>query len=529
MNLIHDTWIPVIRSDGAFERIAPWQLSDPANPVRQLAAPRADFNGAMAQWLIGLLQTTCTPANPDQWAEWLDQPPELELLRNKFNAVTDAFELAGAGPRFMQDFSLLDTDPVPVSGLLIEAPGGNTTKLNKDLFIKRGGCNAICPACAAMALFTLQTNAPSGGVGHRTGLRGGGPLTTLVQLDPIANSIEPTLWQNIWLNVFDQQQLSSLSGNPLLNEPAAIFPWLAPTRTSESKTGENTLPEDAHPLQMYWSMPRRIRLDFDKLQQGVCDICAAESDELIAQYQTRNYGVNYNGAWHHPLSPYSQPKPDILPLPMHAQPGGISYRHWPGFTTGNGGITPAKIVSAFYGRKIAGEQLILHVFGYDMDNMKARCWYECTLPLFLISDPEVRGRFSEQVDRLIEAATQFAGFVRTCVKEGWFKRPGDVKGDTAFLIESFYQRSESAFYATLDQLRCDLSPDATMALRVRWHKQLCDIALALFEEFTTRGGFEYENPARVANARQKLLNLMHGKKLRADLGLPVKTTKSVKP
>ena len=49
----------------------------------------------------------------------------------------------------------------PIEALLIEAPGDKTLKENADHFIKSGMEKSVCPACTAMALFTLQTNAPS--------------------------------------------------------------------------------------------------------------------------------------------------------------------------------------------------------------------------------------------------------------------------------------------------------------------------------------------------------------------------------
>lgn len=105
-----------------------------------------------------------------------------------------AFEFDGAGPRFMQDFALPDgaSDSFGISALFIETPGENALRKNKDHFIKRGGITALCPCCAATALLTLQINAPAGGAGHRTGLRGGGPLTTLLLCSPAMS-----LWHDL--------------------------------------------------------------------------------------------------------------------------------------------------------------------------------------------------------------------------------------------------------------------------------------------------------------------------------------------
>ena len=105
MNLIHDAWIPIRRKNGEETRIAPWEVTTrySDDPIVALAAPRPDFNGALIQFLIGLLQTTCAPDSPRTWREWLRNPPSPEELHVKFEPVAYAFELDGDGPRFMQD------------------------------------------------------------------------------------------------------------------------------------------------------------------------------------------------------------------------------------------------------------------------------------------------------------------------------------------------------------------------------------------------------------------------------------------
>jgi CRISPR system Cascade subunit CasA len=110
------------------------------------------------------------------------EPPTALVLSEWFAPLAPAFELDAEGARFMQDFSLTAEEGVSneIGTLLIETPGENALKNNSDHFIKRGRISAMCPHCAATALLTLQINAPAGGVGNRTGLRGGGPLTTLV-------------------------------------------------------------------------------------------------------------------------------------------------------------------------------------------------------------------------------------------------------------------------------------------------------------------------------------------------------------
>lgn len=520
MNLINDKWIPIRRLNGGRELIAPWQITDQHDGERIVAldAPRPDFNGALMQFLIGLLQVAAPPEQADDgdWESWLVDAPSPDELHERFARYESAFNLDGDESRFLQDFDELEVkEPESVAALLIEAPGGNTLKNNADHFIKRGGVSCICPACAAMALFTLQTNAPAGGVGHRTSLRGGGPLTTLVVLDPKGDGLDESLWRNLWLNVLNRSSYSQLTGNDGLNADKDIFPWLAPTRVSD-KSGVDTYAQDVNPLQMYWGMPRRIRLDFENVAEGECSLCGATSERLIQYYSAKNYGVNYNGVWQHPLSPHRVDNKTGEVIPLHPQPGGFSYRHWLVWASGNEQNRAALVVREFSSsfRKVPGSQLRLAVFGYDMDNMKARCWYESTVPLYTVAS-EYRDLFSLRVDTLIKAAVEFAGFVRSCVKDAWFKRPGDAKGDTTFLSDAFFNHTERSFYSSISELIGELESggDGSTVLAA-WHGVLRKAAIDLFDHWVAQESVEYANPRRIAEAHQKLINLIHSKKIR---------------
>lgn len=519
MNLINDPWIPVRRSDNTHELIAPYQLTETDNPVIAVDAPRPDFNGALMQFLIGFLQTTATPETQSKWLDWLEEPPPPNKLRDQFSPYMRAFDLDSAEGSFMQDFEALDDSSFKsISELLIESPGDQTIKQNKDHFIKRGQVKAMCSCCTATALFTLQINAPGGGQGHRTSLRGGGPLSTLVVLDQ-QSDLPQDLWHNLWLNILNHQQLDTLTGETRKSAMSDIFPWLTKTRTSEPNNGKETSPLDAHPLQMYWSMPRRIRVRWGSEQSGYCDVCSIYSERLVTQYQTKNYGINYTGAWQHPMSPYSLNKKGEL-LPQHPQPGGITYQHWLGFVEDTETHFCALVVKHY--RSLAeswGEQMRLHVFGYDMDNMKARCWYESTFPLFIIPH-SIRLEFAKRVQSLTDSANEFAGFVRSCVKEAWFKRPGDAKGDTSFLTRSFIQQTEPAFFESARLLQQKLRDGTDVEIMNSWHQILFKTSLALFDFWAIRGDIAQANPRRVAKARDKLKKLAYSKKIKEALQLP---------
>lgn len=445
MNLLTDPWIPVLREDGRRDWIAPWQIAETENPVADLNAPRPDFQGALYQFLIALLQTGFAPEDEEQWQELWDTPPDPAQLAQSLSALAFGFELTAAGPAFLQDFDLPDGEIKPIAALLIDAPGGKTLKDNLDHFIKRNTVDQLCPGCAATALFTLQTNAPSGGVGHRVGLRGGGPLTTLV----LPKNPRSTLWQKLWLNVFNQED------QPMPDRlDATVLPWLGKTRTSEK--GQMTTPADVQALQAYWGMPRRIRLS-ESAEPGYCDVCGNHASSLFKTYRTRNYGTNYAGPWRHPLTPYRHDPKNPVCLSLKGQQGGLGYRHWLGlaFQDQSSGDGAAGIVQHYNqerGRKLADRGgAALWCFGYDMDNMKARCWYETRLPMFYLS-PIQSENLIAWAGELIDSARTTVKMLRGAVKSAWFRRPEDVKGDMSQIDAQFWQATESDFHRLLAEL-----------------------------------------------------------------------------
>ena len=140
-NLIHERWIPVRFDDGSRDDIAPWEIvlaereGQEKIPVA-LSAPRPDFNGALIQFLIGLVQTAFAPKTEREWRIRFRRPPKPDELKTAFVRYDSAFNLDGDGPRFMQDLEKLDGDPLPIPNLLIDTPTGKTLEDNKDHFNK---------------------------------------------------------------------------------------------------------------------------------------------------------------------------------------------------------------------------------------------------------------------------------------------------------------------------------------------------------------------------------------------------------
>jgi len=515
MNLISDQWMRVMCRDGTKEVIAPYQLTEFSGDkaIVDVVAPRADLKGTLYQFLIGLVQTCFAPRDEDEWEEYWLEPPTSKVLQEAFEKHKAAFELDS----FMQDYDLPEGEGKSISALYIEAPGGKTLKDNLDHFIKGGAIQNVDAYWAAISLFTLQINAPSGGVGHRVSVRGGGPLTTL--LLPPESAEKNSLWHRIWLNVLTQEEMEPLVISSEHNKEADIFPWLAPTRTSEKKDGE-THPEHAHLYQMYWCMPRRIHLDIENATSGICDITGQQSDQLISHFTTKNYGVNYSGNWRHPLTPYNV-DPQKGAFSIKAQPGGVTYRHWLGLVLDDASNhrQVAKVVDAYdRGRRdrIGGDFVPrLWAFGYDMDNMKARCWYEASLPLFNV--PEVkRDDAHEFSEVMVEAVIEVIGNVRNAVKSAWFNRPKDAKGDLSFVDIEFWTQTESHFYTLLEQaLSVECNEGELANIKEQWRVYLRRKALTLFDHWALSAGNEDGDMKRSVKARTDLEKWLRiGKKIK---------------
>lgn len=484
-----------------------------------------------------------------------------------FEPLKSAFQLDGDGPRFMQEFALRPSgqgsERRDVRALLIESPGKATLDENRDHFVKRAAVEVMCLRCSAVALFTLQTHAPNGGRGHVPSLRKGGAITTLVKFTEAGAGLTVSLWRDIACNVLDVPFLKSMC-NAAKVEPKYTFPWMAPLESLQSLGGQ-TWPQDVHPCHMFWAMPRRVRLDFDRVGSGSCDICGEEHAALVSQYFTFPNGLNYNGEsraqkadrkdvrasarlerttfpnWSHPFSPYV--KQSVKAIPVSLDTGGLTYRHWLGWSLGckraGHEVLPAAAVHAFHSSRVQPGQVRLWAFGYDVDSMKARCWYETTFPLFdLASGTNAPADLAEVIQGIVEplvaAAEEVAGYLCDAVRDAWFRKD-QVRRDFTFVNAAFWNRTEQKFFAlvekAIDLCRSDSSTafDQSEPLRREWLDALRRTALALFDEIAGSGRVEAGNPLRLAAAHRALcdhLVLLQGVKVPLDESTGGATAKS---
>ncbi|GAB6036462.1 hypothetical protein JCM15519_10210 [Fundidesulfovibrio butyratiphilus] len=543
-NLLEEPWLFVRRRESGPARIAPWGIV--ANilddTVVNLDFPRADLNGGVVQFLIGLMQTAFAPADEKAWRRLWNAPPAPDELRTRLAAQADAFFLDGDGPRFMQDLTLTPAEAGAssrVAALFVETPGDKALRDNTDFFIKRGRVERLCPACAAAALFTLQTNAPSGGVGHRTGLRGGGPLTTLALPAGVADDTPQesprravqTLWHTVWANVFPETVVGTWrDGGPFPRE-FGVFPWLAPTRTSEK--GQAIHPGQVDPLHAYWGMPRRIRLEFEPDHDPApCDLCGQAGAPAVTGFRAKNYGTNYGPSWRHPLTPYSQTKGGLLSL--KGTPEGVGYRLWRGAVVaeGDGGREPARIVAYAMNKRMEqldpdnGVEFRLWAFGPDMDNMKARSWDEGTMPVLAAPANVDADRYFQEVLRLVQAAEAAARALRQAVRYGLYEK-ADPKVDANALQtvgQQFWALSGAAFHAGVVAVGQALAEvGQTEDARRAWLCELRRTALTIYRRTRDAVADWKKAPQEIVN-KEKWLSIKltaADKEMAQALGLPM--------
>lgn len=415
--------------------------------------------------LIGLVYLSDPPEDAEDWDD--RRAPDPDRLRNRLAAYAPAFNLLGEGPLFLQDLERLEGEANPPDMLFIDSAGANTARNNADLMVHRDRYAVLDPALAAMALYTFQAHAPSGGAGNRTSIRGGGPLVTLV--DPGRG-----LWDLVWANVPD-----GLPGQ------MRDLPWMRATRVSDK--GAVTPPPEGRTfgVEAFFGMPRRLRLVAD--------------DAGVTGVIQRPYGTNYGG-WVHPLTPYYRMKAGEEALPVHPRAGLFGYRHWLGIlaASADGLREPAACLTAWQRRDRRASVSVL-VAGWAMDNMKPRD-FTLSLQPFVDLSPEGLAMLQGMILATEQAALALRGSLEPVLAGGEAREAER---------EAFYRETETAFLSCFDALKSGAAPTDVAA---QWLVHLQHHALGQFDALALDGLDQRETDqiARVVQARGYLVATFRG-------------------
>jgi len=370
-NLINEQWIRVICKSGKTRKITPWEISDKTDPPVKLAFARPDFNSAVTQFLIGLVQTTYPLKDDDAWLDVLETPISAEELKKSMGTVAQYFELSGSEHSFMQEKGLATPkNAKDILSILLTTPGENTLKQNKDFFIKRTGSRGcLCKSCTAAAIYTLQALAPVGGAGYRCSIRGSSPLTTMVE--------GPDLYSTVLLNVLPTNHVQNTNANK------QVFPWALGKIASLPPSNNNW-------NMVYWTTERRIELGEEI--DGICSVCGEET-RGFASYHEINNGTEYK-SWEHPLCPYYLKKDELIPAPVKEDINHLN--QWTYMVYEDVSETvPAKSIRHLHSNRtdiqeILGEnQFRIWISGYQNKQALPISWKEMHQPILLdYSDKE---------------------------------------------------------------------------------------------------------------------------------------------
>jgi len=172
-------------------------------------------------------------------------------------------------------------------------------------------------------------------------------------------------------------------------------------------------------------------------------------------------------------------------------------------TLGGSNVKSAKVLRAFASMQDIPARV--WVSGFDMENAKARCFYDTTLPLYPIAEENLSD-LQEVVQMYLDVAEESSRALTRSVKEATYVYPTERESDPT-VEQSFWQRSEEDFYNFLKELASkDLKAAAVKAdLYQRWLHVITKVTLQLFDQRVFAMQVEGLNMKRVIEAKSGLV------------------------
>ena len=413
MNLITKQWIPVRLKDGSRATIAPWEMAKPE--VMFPDWPRADFNLACLELLIGLHYLADPPRSN---RDWRDRQADPEALEAALAPLAPAFNLTGKGPRFLQDFEILTGETTSdLDQIFIDSSSVNSHKLNKDIVVHRDRYRegSIDWHLAAMAIYTYQIYARNKSPHHTSSLRVSGPLTVLICPD------DAPLWQIVWLNTPE--------GNPIVETALIELPWMKPDIDPTKKI--DVFPPEGRrfpPSEVFFPQPRRVGLEFCKGK--------------LKYAKVATQGRQYLG-WEHPLTPYKV-EPDKPNKAVGAAKGHFSYDIWSGVLFNNKQVNRPKRISDYENNFQKNPNILLGGWVAEHGESKLHDFLFDKRQSWSLDDDNQRS-----VQRLIEGGVETANLLKTSLIRTLESAPKKQKDlDNKLKKYALLERIQILFYQT---------------------------------------------------------------------------------
>ncbi|NTV45950.1 MAG: type I-E CRISPR-associated protein Cse1/CasA [Chlorobiales bacterium] len=284
MNLLTDQWIPVRLLEGGTPQKLLLRELLCGEEKWELCLPRDDMELAAMQLLICITQALLTPKDLAELRNRVVKPITGAEYDEAVKPFAEWFVLNHPKQPFMQVCGVKAEKPTPMDKLLAGLTGAtNCCFVNEPDLAAR-----LCPGCTAIALFNQATCTPGFGGGFKDPLRGGTPVTTLVQ--------GPYLRATVWLNVLHEIELNRL------------IPWHSATKKQEP-TWIEPIKSGAIPAQkiglirgLFWQ-PAYIELRAPVKSINACSCCGLESELYFEEFNKAKFSsYSVEGTWPHPHS-----------------------------------------------------------------------------------------------------------------------------------------------------------------------------------------------------------------------------------
>ncbi|RNE92311.1 type I-E CRISPR-associated protein Cse1/CasA [Marichromatium sp. AB32] len=282
MDLLQSPWIPVRDHHGTGDfRLLTYRelLCEPG--AWRLSLPRDDLELAALQLLVCLTQALFTPEDDEALFEQLDQPLDPAAFERAIAEVLDWFQLDHPTQPFMQTRGVSAKEVTPIQKLLIGLPEGN----NHAFFNAPGEVRALSASIAAIALFHQASNCPSFGGGFQGSLRGGAPITVLVD----AADLRLQVWSNVLTRPRLQRLLPGWQPDHARDRPTWVEPIAAQSTIQWNQIGvvRGLLWQPAH-------------VELVATEPGPCDLLGIDAGPRYLGFRKEKFKFTVDGLWPHP-------------------------------------------------------------------------------------------------------------------------------------------------------------------------------------------------------------------------------------